>query len=165
MLSLGNAFNDNDIYEFIKRTKKYLNYPNQNLIFSCEPKIDGLSINLTYEYGKLIRACTRGDGYIGEDVTDNIKTINDIPINFKSKNYPDFIEIRGEVFLEKNDFLILNNSLNEQKKFSNPRNAAAGSIRQLNNTITKSRPLKFIAHGIGGSSVKFSNIKQLYDKM
>ena len=82
MLSLGNAFNDNDIYEFIKRTKKYLNYPNQNLIFSCEPKIDGLSINLTYEYGKLIRACTRGDGYIGEDVTDNIKTINDIPINF-----------------------------------------------------------------------------------
>ena len=165
MLSLGNAFNDNDIYDFIKRTKKYLNYPNQNLIFSCEPKIDGLSINLTYEYGKLIRACTRGDGYIGEDVTDNIKTINDIPINFKSKNYPDFIEIRGEVFLEKNDFLILNNSLNEQKKFSNPRNAAAGSIRQLNNTITKSRPLKFIAHGIGGSSVKFSNIKQLYDKM
>ncbi len=165
MLSLGNAFNDNDIDEFIKRTKKYLNYPSQNLIFSCEPKIDGLSINLTYEYGRLIRACTRGDGYVGEDVTDNIKTIKDIPINFKSKNKPDFIEIRGEVFLEKKDFIILNDSLNVQKKFSNPRNAAAGSIRQLDNKITKSRPLKFIAHGIGGSSIKFSNIKEIYEKM
>ena len=105
MLSLSNAFNDKDIEDFIKRVRKYLKDEQSNLIFLCEPKIDGLSINLTYNKGKLIKASTRGDGYIGEDVTENIKTIKDIPLKLKGTNYPNLIEIRGELFLEKNDFL------------------------------------------------------------
>ena len=111
MLSLNNAFNDDDIGEFIKRIRKYINDENIELSFSCEPKIDGLSINLTYENGKLVLACTRGDGYEGENVTENIKTIKDVPIKLIGNNHPKSIEIRGEVFLEKNDFLNLNNSL------------------------------------------------------
>ena len=162
MLSLGNAFNDLDLNEFIKRIKKYINDKNIELIFSCEPKIDGLSINLTYQNGLLVLACTRGDGYIGEDVTENIKTIEDIPIKLKNNNFPKIIEIRGEVFLKKQDFLKLNNSLETKDKFSNPRNAAAGSIRQLDKYITASRPLKFIVHGIGVSSNNYSKISSVY---
>lgn len=165
MLSLSNAFNDKDIEDFIKRVRKYLKDEQSNLIFLCEPKIDGLSINLTYNKGKLIKASTRGDGYIGEDVTENIKTIKDIPLKLKGTNYPNLIEIRGELFLEKNDFLKLNKSLEEKKKFSNPRNAAAGSIRQLDKSVTESRPLKFIAHGIGLNTKKYFNLNDIYNDM
>ena len=165
MLSLNNAFNDDDIGEFIKRIRKYINDENIELFFSCEPKIDGLSINLTYESGKLVLACTRGDGYEGENVTENIKTIKDVPIKLIGNNHPKSIEIRGEVFLEKNDFLNLNNSLDEKDKFSNPRNAAAGSIRQLDKSITSSRPLKFIAHGIGFTSKKYNKLNFVFEDM
>jgi len=165
MLSLSNAFSDKDLEDFIKRVRKYLKDEQSNLIFLCEPKIDGLSINLTYDKGKLIKASTRGNGFIGEDVTENIKTIKDIPVKLKGANYPKLIEIRGELFLEKNDFLNLNKSLDEKKKFSNPRNAAAGSIRQLDKSITKSRPLKFIAHGIGLNTKKYFNLNEIYNDM
>ena len=165
MLSLNNAFNEDDIGEFIKRIRKYINDENIELSFSCEPKIDGLSINLTYENGKLVLACTRGDGYEGENVTENIKTIKDVPIKLIGNNHPKSIEIRGEVFLEKNDFLNLNNSLDEKDKFSNPRNAAAGSIRQLDKSITSSRPLKFIAHGIGFTSKKYNKLNFVFKDM
>ena len=163
MLSLSNAFNENDLEDFIKRINKYINNKNINLIFTCEPKIDGLSINLTYEKGILILASTRGDGLIGENVTGNIKTIKDIPHKLNGKNIPSLIEIRGEIFLKKNDFIKLNNSLTEKEKFSNPRNAAAGSIRQLNSKITASRPLKFIPHGIGYVSENYQTLDKIFN--
>ncbi len=162
MYSLGNAFNKNDIIEFIKRTHKFLNSDeNNNFKFLCEPKIDGLSLNLTYKKGNLISAATRGDGFIGENVTENIKKIKSIPLKLISE-YPDVIEIRGEVFINKNDFKTINDSLSEKDKFANPRNAAAGSLRQLNTFISHSRPLKFIAHGIGDSSLNYNTFNDYY---
>jgi len=163
MLSLGNAFNKTDMIDFIKRTKKFLNLDEQkNISFICEPKIDGLSLNLFYRYGKLEIASTRGDGKIGENVTNNITNIIGIPQNLKGKIIPDEIEIRGEVFLNKMDFINLNNNLDNKNKFSNPRNAAAGSLRQLNPEVTKNRPLRFIAHGLGFSEKKYEDIKSFY---
>ena len=161
MLSLQNAFNKKDIEEFINRIDKFLNQNLTKLEFVCEPKIDGLSLNLTYINGKLEHACTRGNGKIGEDVTQNILHIKSIPKNLKL-NFPEIIEVRGEVYLSKNDFLILNKNLPDNEKFSNPRNAAAGSIRQLDSKISKTRPLKFIAHGLGFSSKKYQDISEFY---
>ncbi len=161
MLSLQNAFNKKDIEEFINRIDKFLNQNLTKLEFVCEPKIDGLSLNLTYINGKLEHACTRGDGKIGEDVTQNILHIKSIPKNLKL-NFPEIIEVRGEVYLSKNDFLILNKNLPDNEKFSNPRNAAAGSIRQLDSKISQTRPLKFIAHGLGFSSKKYQDISEFY---
>ena len=141
MLSLANAFNEKELNEFILRIKKFLNYESKEKInFICEPKIDGISINLYYKNGKLISASTRGDGKIGENVTNNILTIKDIPTTLSGINIPKEIEIRGEIFLTKNDFFLINKLLEDKYKFSNPRNAAAGSIRQLNTNITKKRP-------------------------
>ena len=164
MLSLANAFNQEDIKDFISRINKYLNNFKYDKEFICEPKIDGLSLNLTYIDGKLKYACTRGDGKIGEDVTQNILHIDNIPKKLIS-NFPKYIEIRGEVYLSKKDFLNLNNKLSTKEKFSNPRNAAAGSLRQLNAEITKRRPLKFIAHGIGYSSKKYLTISEFYNDL
>ena len=162
MLSLANAFNEKDLEDFIKRVKKFLILDNKkNLEFICEPKIDGLSINLYYKNGILTSASTRGDGKIGENVTKNIENIKEIPKKLYSKNVPDEIEIRGEIFLNKDDFLKLNNKLKDNK-FSNPRNAAAGSLRQLNPSITKQRPLKFIAHGLGYSSKNYYKVGDFY---
>ncbi|PPR43579.1 MAG: DNA ligase [Alphaproteobacteria bacterium MarineAlpha5_Bin11] len=165
MLSLGNAFNENDLIEFIKRIKKFLKNEKIILEFSCEPKIDGLSINLTYKEGVLISAATRGDGLIGENVTENIKTIKNIPQKINTNNFPSLIEIRGEIFLEKKDFILLNSKLDDKEKFSNPRNAAAGSIRQLDINITKARPLKFVTHGVGFISKEYLSLKKLYNDM
>ena len=166
MLSLPNAFDKSDIKEFIDRIKKFLSLNNKEVIeFVCEPKIDGLSINLFYKNGILQSASTRGDGKIGENVTINVNTINEIPSKLFGKNFPDEIEIRGEIFLFKKDFLELNSKLNTDEKFSNPRNAAAGSLRQLDSNITKKRPLKFIAHGLGYSSKKFNSIKEFYKNL
>ena len=163
MLSLSNAFNKNDLEDFIDRIKKFLNFNDKEIIdFVCEPKIDGLSINLTYENGKLESASTRGDGKIGENVTSNIRTIKEIPVLLQTIEPPKEIEIRGEIFLNKKDFITLNEGLNEKNKFSNPRNAAAGSIRQLNYKITKKRPLKFLAHGLGKSTKKYSTTSEFY---
>ena len=165
MYSLSNAFNNNDIKEFIKRSIKFLNLDNDDdFQYICEPKIDGLSLNLVYKNGILVSAGTRGDGFTGEDVTDNILNIKNIPSNLK-KNFPDFIEIRGEVFLNKSDFEKLNYNLDNKSKFANPRNAAAGSLRQLDISISHSRPLKFIPHGIGKCSKSFDKIEDYYNQL
>ncbi|MDC2978402.1 NAD-dependent DNA ligase LigA [Pelagibacteraceae bacterium] len=165
MYSLANAFDDNDIKEFIKRSVKFLNLDNDDdFQYICEPKIDGLSLNLVYKNGNLISAGTRGDGFIGEDVTENISNIKNIPSKLK-KNFPSFIEIRGEVFLNKSDFEKLNSNLENKFKFANPRNAAAGSLRQLDTSISHSRPLKFIPHGIGKCSDKFDKIEDYYNQL
>ncbi len=163
MFSLANAFDNNDIKEFIKRSVKFLNLDNDDdFEYICEPKIDGLSLNLIYKNGNLISAGTRGDGFIGEDVTENILNIKNIPSKLK-KDFPEFIEIRGEVFLNKSDFEKLNSKLENKSKFANPRNAAAGSLRQLDISISHSRPLKFIPHGIGKCSYNFDKIENYYE--
>jgi len=165
MYSLANAFDNNDIREFIKRSVKFLNLENDNNFqYICEPKIDGLSLNLVYKKGNLVSAGTRGDGFIGEDVTENILNIKNIPSKLKN-DFPDFIEIRGEVFLNKSDFEKLNSKLENKSKFANPRNAAAGSLRQLDISISHSRPLKFIPHGIGKYSDNFDNIEDYYNQL
>ena len=166
MLSLSNSFDKNDLINFYERIIKFLNLSVETkLFFICEPKIDGLSLNLLYKDGKLLHASTRGDGYIGEDVTNNISNIKAIPKKLNSKDCPKNIEIRGEVFLEKEDFIKLNELLSDKDKFSNPRNAAAGSLRQLNSEISKKRPLKFLAHGIGHSDKKYENIEKFYQDL
>ncbi|MDB4861094.1 NAD-dependent DNA ligase LigA [Alphaproteobacteria bacterium] len=165
MHSLANGFNENDLTEFDERVKKFLNINlEQELEYICEPKIDGLSLNLTYKNGNLITAATRGDGKIGENVTQNIKNIKNIPLTLKG-SYPELIEIRGEVFLTKSDFQKINTGNENQNKFSNPRNAAAGSLRQLDYNISRSRPLKFLAHGIGKSSKNFIQFDKFYENL
>ena len=162
MLSLGNAFNLKELEEFDERIKKYLNIKlEEKLEYICEAKIDGLSLNLTYENGVLISAATRGDGTIGEDVRQNILNIKNIPKQL-SGQFPKMIEIRGEVFLLRNDFEKINSKLDDKDKFANPRNAAAGSLRQLDYNISRSRPLQFLAHGIGYSSKEFKYFDEFY---
>ncbi len=148
MLSLDNAFSMNDLYDFNKRINPKEKF--NNLKFSCEPKMDGVAISIRYKEGLFHSAGTRGDGSIGEDVTQNVKTIQGIPLkleNFSTKDPKDF-DIRGEIYMELSSFDKLNKQLAE-KKFANPRNAAAGSLRQLDSKIVARRPLKMIAHGIG----------------
>ena len=149
MLSLNNGFNMNDIEDFIKRTCKFLKISCDDIEFVCEPKIDGLSISLLYENGELSQALTRGNGYEGELVTENILTIDNIPK--KIVDYPKLLEVRGEIFISKNDFEKLNKEqlTNDKKVFSNPRNAAAGSIRQKDSDEIKKRNLMFFAYTVG----------------
>ncbi|WP_341793612.1 MULTISPECIES: NAD-dependent DNA ligase LigA [unclassified Rickettsia] len=156
MLSLGNAFDEKDVKDFIDRIKNFLRLDEFTPIF-CEPKIDGLSFAATYENGKLITGATRGDGYIGEDITANIKTIKNFP--HKLINAPQKLEIRGEIYIDKADFAILNEQQEEvgKDKFANPRNAAAGSLRQLDAAITRSRPLKYFVYAIGNNSEKLAS--------
>ena len=144
MLSLGNAFDENDLINFEKKILNFLNKDkNFNIIYSAEPKIDGISASLIYKNGKFITGLSRGDGKEGEDITENLKTIKDIPHLIKSKNFPKEIDIRGEVFIQNSDFEKLKN------KFANPRNAASGSLRQKDPKETKKIPLKFIAYTFG----------------
>ena len=166
MHSLPNAFKHSDLIDFIDRSKKFLNIQSENDIeFISEPKIDGLSINLFYKKGLLVKASTRGDGKIGENVTNNVLTIRNIPHQLKGQNVLEEIEIRGEIFLSKEDFIKFNSKLIGKDKFSNPRNAAAGSLRQINSQITKKRPLKFLAHGFGYSSKKYSKFSNFYSDL
>jgi DNA ligase (NAD+) len=148
MLSLANSFNLNDLKDFFKKAENFLNKKIFKNEFIVDCKIDGVSLSLTYQNHKLIKSLTRGDGIIGEDVTRNILNIIGIPheLKFCKSN---LIEIRGEVFFNRDDFDLLNQKLDEKLKFSNPRNAASGSLRQIDNDITKSRPLRFIPHGYG----------------
>ena len=149
MLSLDNAFSDEDMLAFDKRVRDRLDVA--EIHYAAEVKLDGLAISLLYEQGKLVRAATRGDGATGEDVTSNIRTIKSIPLALRPAGFPARLEARGEVFMTKAGFEELNNrqQAEEEKLFANPRNAAAGSLRQLDPQITAKRPLQFLAHGIG----------------
>src|SRR5664279_5221060 len=152
MLSLDNAFAEEDVVDFVGRIRRFLKLAEDDRIdFSAEPKIDGLSMSLRYEGGELVTAATRGDGAEGEDVTANIRTLEDVPQKLKGRNVPDICEVRGEVYMTKRAFL----ALNERQKaagdtiFANPRNSAAGSLRQKDPSITASRPLGFFAYAWG----------------
>jgi DNA ligase (NAD+) len=154
MLSLDNAFAEEDVRDFVGRIVRFLKLADDNIDFSAEPKIDGLSMSLRYEGGELVTAATRGDGAEGEDVTANIRTLEDVPQKLKGRNVPDVCEVRGEVYMTKKAFL----ALNERQKaagdtiFANPRNSAAGSLRQKDPSITASRPLGFFAYAWGQMS-------------
>ncbi|KQN04801.1 aromatic ring-opening dioxygenase LigA [Sphingobium sp. Leaf26] len=160
MMSLDNGFSDEDIGEFLARVRRFLALPEEApLALTAEPKIDGLSCSLRYEQGVLVLAATRGDGATGEDVTANVRTITDIPQQLTGPGIPDLFEVRGEVYMAKADFVALNQRLlaeaddpEKARQFANPRNAAAGSLRQKDATVTAARPLRFLAHGWGAHS-------------
>lgn len=149
MLSLENAFSDEDLTAFDRRVRKELS--REEVEYVAEPKLDGLAVNLLYQDGVLVRAATRGDGAVGEDVTHNVRVIRAIPLRLRGDGFPAHFEVRGEVFMPKQGFLALNERArgNGEKVFVNPRNAAAGSLRQLDARVTASRPLSFYAYGIG----------------
>lgn len=149
MLSLNNAFEDAELIAFDRRCREGLNV--KQVDYAGELKFDGLAISLRYENGSLVRAATRGDGASGEDVTANIKTVRAIPLRLLGKNIPAVLEVRGEVFMYLEDFLKMNQlaAAQGEKEFANPRNAAAGSLRQLDSKITAKRPLSFFAYGLG----------------
>lgn len=153
MLSLSNAFNDEDVFEFGKKIARFLKTSNVPVL-TAEPKIDGLSLSLRYENGKLVSAGTRGDGATGENVTHNAKTISNIPLVLAGKNIPQVVEIRGEVYMTNEAFTKLNERMVAEGKptYVNPRNTAAGSLRQLNSAVTAKRPLKFFAYAWGEMS-------------
>ena len=153
MMSLGNAFEDDDVRSFDQSIRKYLGLGAEaRLAYTSEPKIDGLSLSLRYEQGRLVQAATRGDGAVGENVTANARTIDDIPVQLKGA--PEVLEVRGEVYMSHADFAALNQRQEQagDKSFANPRNAAAGSLRQLDAAITRARPLRFFAYAWGEHS-------------
>ena len=149
MLSLSNIFDESEILDFTDRIKRFLNLDG-NLDFVAEPKIDGLSYSVLYEHGQMVKAATRGDGAIGEDITANIKTIPELPLQLKGGKFPDVVEIRGEVYMDKADFFALNQQQETlgKKIFANPRNAAAGSLRQLDPSVTASRKLRLLIRSV-----------------
>ncbi|MEY3325271.1 MAG: hypothetical protein RL694_158 [Actinomycetota bacterium] len=164
MMSLDNVFNDNELDAWFDRVAK----ESSKNTWLCEVKVDGLAINLLYEKGRLTRALTRGNGTTGEDVTVNIKTINNIPQQLKGEELPELVEIRGEVFFPIDKFNELNDSLEESGKsaFANPRNAAAGSLRQKDPKVTATRPLDMVVHGVGAiSAMEFATQSQAYETL
>ena len=155
MLSLGNAFDDGDVRDFVQRVRRFLGFKEgEALFFTTEPKIDGLSISLRYEHGVLISAATRGDGREGEDVTANIRTVKEVPEKLSGSGFPEILEVRGEIYMGHEDFFALNAAQQAEggKVFANPRNAAAGSLRQLDSQVTARRPLRFFAYAWGETS-------------
>ncbi|WP_122665616.1 NAD-dependent DNA ligase LigA [Pseudomonas viridiflava] len=166
MLSLGNAFEEVDMREFDRRVTEGLDLPvgdlfgnGANVQYSCEPKLDGLAVSLLYRDGALVRGATRGDGTTGEDISINVRTVRNIPLKLHGTGWPDVLEVRGEVFMSKAGFERLNATQAEigGKTFANPRNAAAGSLRQLDSKITANRPLEFCAYGLGQVSAEISD--------
>jgi len=149
MLSLGNAMNEEELHDFDRKIKKLID--EDEIEYAAEPKLDGLAISVRYENGILVTAATRGDGKVGENITQNARTINTIPLKLIGKNFPAVLEVRGEVFMPLSGFHKLNEDVlkNGGKAFANPRNAAAGSLRQLDSRITSSRPLEMICYGVG----------------
>lgn len=163
MLSLANSYSPEDILEFDERVKKFLG-SNEEIEYLCEPKFDGLSMELIYENGHFTKALTRGDGTVGEVVTQNIRTIKSVPLKLRLKNAPKLLEVRGEVLMFKEDFAKLNENQQEngQAAFANPRNAAAGTVRQLDSKISASRPLRFLAYALGATDgISFSSQKDI----
>ncbi len=162
MLSLANAFSAEDVADFAERIRRFLKLAeDEALVFTAEPKIDGLSMSLRYEDGALVRGATRGDGSEGEDVTANVRTVADIPHKLKGKHIPAVCEIRGEIYMTKTDFLALNKrqAAADEQVFANPRNSAAGSLRQKDATVTASRALHFFAYGWGEMSAMPADIQ------
>ncbi|MFM5145919.1 NAD-dependent DNA ligase LigA [Aeromonas rivipollensis] len=158
MLSLDNVFNNEDLDDFVHRIEGRLKSTG-TLRFCCEPKLDGLAVSLLYENGILVQAATRGDGRVGENITDNVRTIRSVPLALQGKGWPSRLEVRGEAFMRKKDFVDLNEraSAAGEKVFVNPRNAAAGSLRQLDSRITANRRLSFYAYGVGVGGDELGN--------
>ncbi len=160
MLSLSNAFNNEDMNDFLKKVKNFLNYKDINIELFSEPKIDGISATLVYEKGILKRGLSRGDGLVGEDILENLKTISKIPKEIKDKDVPNLLEIRCEIFISKTDFQAIKNN------FANPRNAAGGSLRQKDPNVTSKIPLKYFAYGFGAiEPMKFSTQLEFLKKI
>ena len=157
MLSLGNGFEEADLRDFDRRVREGLELPRdlfgdgEEVAYTCEPKLDGLAVSILYENGVLVRGATRGDGSTGEDITANIRTVRNVPLRLHGKGWPERLEVRGEVYMTRKGFEELNARALEtgEKRFANPRNAAAGSLRQLDPRLTATRPLEFCGYGIG----------------
>lgn len=163
MLSLDNAFDEAEVREFAQRIRRFLRLSDEDVLaFTVEPKIDGLSANLHYEKGELVRGATRGDGRVGEDITANLRTVSDIPQRLAGAGWPDVIEIRGEVYMEKAAFAEMNRAAEAAgtRTYVNPRNAAAGSLRQIDPTVTATRPLRFFAYAWGQTSAPFADTQE-----
>ena len=143
MLSLSNAFDEKDMSDFLKKINNFLNLKKKDIQLISEPKIDGISATLIYEKGKLIKGMSRGDGYTGEDILENLKTIKDIPTKLNASKIPNLLEVRCEIYIGKKDFLKI------KDRFANPRNAAGGSLRQKDPRETSKIPLKYFAYGFG----------------
>ena len=158
MLSLDNSFSEDEVREFDARIRRFLRLPDDDIVFTAEPKIDGLSASLRYENGVLVQGATRGDGRVGEDVTQNLRTLREIPHRLKGSGWPAVIEIRGEVYLGHAEFAALNEAAAAagDRTYANPRNAAAGSLRQIDPSITAKRPLRFFAYAWGLLSAPFA---------